>query len=83
MIAQEKERPTLYEVESLTDSYQDVLNAYSGQIEALEALIEEHGSESMQDELLELVAKYHTVLSAQKEAVNSHLATYEIKPLVR
>ena len=83
VVAHEKERPTLYEVESLTDSYQDVLNAYSGQIEALEALIEEHGSESMQDELLELVAKYHTVLSAQKEAVNSHLATYEIKPLVR
>lgn len=79
----EKEAPAVEEVEALADGYQDTLNAYTDQIEALEALIEEHASDSMEDELLELVAKYYAIANTQKEDVNNYLAGFDIKDLIR
>ena len=79
----EKKAPAIEEVEALADGYQDSLNAYTDQIEALEALIEEHASDSMENELLELVAKYYAIANTQKEDVNNYLAGFDIKDLIR
>lgn len=82
-LAIEKRTPAIEKVEAITDDFQAVLNAYDDEIEKLEALINEHASDTNKDDLKELAGKYLIILQGQKDTVNGHLADYDIKDTVR
>lgn len=79
----EKKRPALDQVHIIVDEFQDALNGYSSEIDELQDLIDEHGTESTEDELQDLVHRYSRILNNQVKAVNKHLNTYDIDNLVR